>query len=176
MTHNLLGHRAPANTKWHQAALRAALVVICLCLSACSEPSKPDYSTEKLDKADRIAKVTRLLQSKLDPLPSAIQDAHFAQLTMGSSSSFLAIGPDDYETYLYAKVPVNQVDRWLKLFNRMNAAPGYAAPRKAYPPWVNQRDFSSLEFYEPGALSSASRGWIGVARKTGELFMFSHTM
>lgn len=157
--------------------LRRSLIFICLCVSACSEPSPAVYSIETLGKADRIAKVTQLLKTtQRTTSPSPIEDAQLAQFRIGDEDTALTIGPRDYETYLYVKLPVDQIDAWLRIFSRLDGPPLYTAPIKAYPPRMSRSDFSSLEFYDADALLPGRHGWIAVSRQHGELFLFTHTM
>lgn len=165
--------RAPAAI-W---ILRLTLIFICLCVSACSEPSPAVHSIETLGKADRIAKVTQLLKTtQRTTLPSPMEDAHFAEFRMGDDDTALTIGPRDYETYLYVKLPVGQIDAWLSIFSRLDGPPLYTAPMTAYPPWMSPSDFSSLEFFDADALLPGRHGWIAVSRQHGEFFLFTRTM
>lgn len=158
----------------HPNVLKAALLAIAISLSACDQASAPTYSTSQLAKAERVAWASKLLHARIKSLPSAVEDAHFSEFTVGRGGQLLSVGPDDFSSYLYLKVPVDAVGSWIKEL-RGRGAPAYAAPEGPYPPWISEADFPSLVFFEPSPLSHRALGWIGVSRKRGELFVFGRT-
>jgi len=86
------------------------------------------------------------------------------------------LGPSDYKSFLYVKVSIGDVDKWVATFTPLSVAPDYVEPRQMLPWWVKRGNFSSLEFFQPQALSHRIHDWIGVSRRSGELFLFTYTM
>ena len=156
--------------------LRITLVLFCMLLASCDDPPKAArYSTEALSQPERVAATSKLWGKGKSSLPSALEDAHVAEFAVGADSGFLAIGPTDYATYFYAKVPAGQIDAWRSQLVRLNAVPNYTAPAGSYPPWIGKNEFGSLEFFDSNALSGNTAGWIGVSREKGVLYMFTST-
>lgn len=147
-------------------------------LVSCGKATAPQPSTTKTPstQTERIIEVTAIIKERT-ALPSRIIDAHFKQVAMGNTddAGSLVVGPTDYESYLYAKVPVQEIGQWISTFTRMNARPGFVAPKGANPWWIDKQNFASLEFFEPNALTFGSLGWIGVSRKSGEIFLYTYT-
>jgi hypothetical protein len=153
------------------------IVVAALGFSACHESPKVNAAALGPTKVERIATVSQMLEARLKPLPSALDDAHFVELRQGSGGGLFSLGPSDYHAYLVLKLPPGSMQAWRAQLKPLIAAPGYVAPEGAavLPAWVSKEDFAALEFFEPQALSFRVDGWIGLSMQRGELFMFTAT-
>lgn len=150
---------------------------IALSLGGCNngEASKTetDYVARRLTytKAERINEVSRIIQERI-PLPSPLLDAYFDE---DRKQDEMGLGPTDFTSYMYVKVAPKDIEKWnVILKEKINYAFEPTTPDRKYPWWVDPQRFRSLEFYEPFPLSPL-RGWIGVSRTTGEIWIVGYT-
>jgi hypothetical protein len=125
-----------------------------------------------LTKAERIALVKRIL-TKRNSLPSEILDAHFEEHTSGppDPSDF---APEDYVSYMYIKVSPEEMGKWDRLLLRPLGYAPQIDPTDNYAWWLNGKDMTNFEFFEPHPLASRD-GWVVISRKTGELWIYGFT-
>jgi hypothetical protein len=109
-------------------------------------------------RTQRVARVSAIL-TKQQALPSKIWDAHFR----------------DFKSFTSLKVAPPDLGKWQKLLTPIDR-PAYDQPRQRPPWWPDAQVFNSLQFYQPGGWTMGRAGWVGIARQTGEIYIFSFTM
>jgi hypothetical protein len=121
-------------------------------------------------RTQRVARVSAIL-TKQQALPSKIWDAHFLEEQIGDNH----LGPADFKSFTSLKVAPPDLGKWQKLLTPIDR-PAYEQPRQRPPWWPNAQAFNSLQFYQPGGWTMGRAGWVGIARQTGEIYIFSFTM
>lgn len=143
------------------------LLMMPLLLAACSDAGP----TALPSRAERIAGVTALFARRMQP-PSQLLDGAWLQQTVGQEGG---LGPTDYQWWVYARVDLDQVERWSAAFKPLAQRPHYvAAPGMAH--WPSAAEFEALEFFEAGGLSIYPHGWIALSRSRGVLFLYTFTL
>lgn len=125
-----------------------------------------------LTKAERIAQVTRIL-IKRNSLPSEINDAHFDEHTSGPPDPS-GFAPEDYVSYMYIKVSPEEMGKWDRLLLRPLGYAPQIDPTDNNAWWLNGKDMTNFEFFEPHPLASRD-GWVVISRRTGELWIYGFT-
>jgi hypothetical protein len=118
----------------------------------------------------RVVRVSAIL-TKQQAFPSKIVDAHFREEQIGDNH----LGPADFKSFTRLKVAPQDMEKWQKLLTPIDR-PAYDQPLQRPPWWPNAQAFNSLQFYQPGGLTMGRAGWVGIARQTGEIYIFSFTM
>ncbi len=156
--------------------IQAAIILIFFVLTSCSNSERPTNSStlRPSSSSDRIDEVTALLKRSIQ-IPTKIIEAHYVELRVGDPSNGFDIGPVDYVSYLYVKVPAKDIDKWTSIFTPLHLPPGYTRPDCKCEWWVGQKEFPTLEFFAPNGLSSRIHGWIGVSRNEGKIYLYDYT-
>ncbi len=141
-------------------------------LGSCSDSVKPTKAAaaRTATKSERTAQAHRIL--KHINLPSAIHDAHFDEVEEGDGKG---LGPTDYVSYMYLKVPLTEIGKWVALQEKeLGYVPAYSVPVAKYKWWVDSERFKTLLFFEPQPLSSQN-GWVAISKETGEIWIQDFT-
>ena len=120
---------------------------------------------------ERIVGVTKLL-FKDKNLASPILDAQFVEEKLGDGE----LGPSDYRRFSMLQVAPQDLVKWIALFEPLSEQVAYASPTSKHNWWVEEAAFNKLEFFKPDVLAGSTNGWIGVARQTGQIYLFTFTM
>lgn len=126
-----------------------------------------------LTKAERIAQVTHVLAPQAS-LPSEIIDAHFDEQPLGPPDPS-GFGPVDYVSYMYLKIRPEDMSKWERLLPRKLGYVPKLNPDEDYPWWLNGKDMTHFEFFEPHPLSPRD-GFVGISRRSGEIWIYGFTM
>jgi hypothetical protein len=129
-------------------------------------------------REERVAKLTRIVEQHLQPLPSKLLDAHFAEWQMGDDF----LGPAEFSAYARLQVAPADIDAWIARFTpvpgRAESQPTtfiWPRPPKPLAWWPSQQELGTLEFFSPNALSSRRSGWIGVSREKGLIYLANNS-
>lgn len=152
-------------------------VAFCMLMAGCEKAPEATSKSRLVhsSSSDTVSEVAALIKDRAR-FPPEIVDAHHVEYTVGPRSRGLDIGPVDYVSYLSLQVPVKDIESWTKNFKRLDNLPQFSRPECPCEWWVTQSEFASLEFYEPYHLSHRSRGWIGIARQEGKIYLATRTM
>jgi|ERR1041384_3619123 hypothetical protein len=152
---------------------RFAIIVCLFVLTACSKSSAPKSSVHEVtgSSTERVAGVSAIITKHKAP-PTAILDAHFVEEQTGDG----VLGPPDFRAFYCIEVAPQDVLQWMQILTPLGAAAEYDAPSQPRDWWIARDTFASLQFYKPDILTGRVHGWIGVAQRTGRMYIFTFTM
>lgn len=121
--------------------------------------------------SERIVGVTQLL-FKDRSLASPILDAQFVEEKIGDGQ----FGPSDYQRFFMLQVAPQNLSKWTTSLEPLREQIGYVSPTSTRIWWVEDAAFKKLEFFKPDTWVGSTNGWIGVARQTGHIYLFTFTL
>lgn len=121
--------------------------------------------------AERIARIESLVKTDV---PSEIQDARLVEQRIGGGG----IGPSDYQSYIWLKVPPESVKEWSAAWKGLPSPPiGFVAP----PPeaaaatwWLSEQHYEVLEKFDTWD-TFGRHGWI-VIDEDGNFYAYTFTL
>jgi hypothetical protein len=140
---------------------------------ACGESNTPRHAMHEItgSSADRVAEVATVI-SRHTTLPTPLADARFREEQIGDGS----LGPSDFREFYFIEVESQDVSQWTRRLTPLGKPAEYTEPTEPRDWWVDRTTFDSLQFYKPDILTGRTHGWIGVAQRTGHIYMFTFTM
>lgn len=158
--------------------MKYLLIVCLLAVAGCNEtsptaktPAKSSSYEASGSTNERIVSVTQLL-FKDRSLASPILDAQFVEEKRGDGQ----FGPSDYQRFFMLQVAPQNLSKWTTNLEPLHEQIGYVSPTSTHIWWVEDAAFNKLEFFKPDTWVGSTNGWIGVARQTGHIYLFTFTM